>query len=102
MACGRPVIATKVGGNPELVHHGETGYLVAPFAPEEVASAGQILASDPYLRHRMGARARSDVEAVFSLSAMVERYENLYTDLLSGNRVPVHELSAQAAVSADG
>jgi glycosyltransferase involved in cell wall biosynthesis len=101
MACGRPVIATKVGGNPELVQHGETGYLVAPFAPEEVASAGQILASHPYLRHRMGARARSDAEAVFSLSAMVERYENLYTDLLSGNRVPVHELSAQAAVSAD-
>jgi glycosyltransferase involved in cell wall biosynthesis len=101
MACGRPVIATKVGGNPELVQHGESGYLVAPFAPEEVASAGQILASDPYLRHRMGARARSDAEALFSLSAMVERYENLYTDLLSGNRVPVRELSAQAAVSAD-
>jgi glycosyltransferase involved in cell wall biosynthesis len=86
MASGKPVIATKVGGNPELIQHGETGYLVAPFAPEEVASAGQMLSSNPYLRHRMGARARSDAQAVFSLSAMVERYEKLYTDLLSGNR----------------
>jgi L-malate glycosyltransferase len=100
MACGRPVIATKVGGNPELVHHGKTGYLVAPFAPEEVASAGQILASDPHLRRRMGAHARSEAEAAFSLPAMVERYENLYTDLLSGNRAAGRELSSQAAVSA--
>jgi L-malate glycosyltransferase len=99
MACGRPVIATKVGGNPELVQHGETGYLVAPFAPEEVASAGQILASNPHLRHRMGARARSDAEAIFSMPAMVERYEKLYTDLLNGTRVPVRALSPQAAVS---
>lgn len=99
MAFGKPVIATKVGGNPELVQHGETGYLVAPFAPEDVASVGQILACDPCLRHRMGARARSEAEAGFSLTAMVDRYEKLYTDLMSGAEAPVLELSQQTIVS---
>jgi glycosyltransferase involved in cell wall biosynthesis len=83
MASGKPVIATRVGGNPELVRHGDTGYLVAPFAPDEVASAAEALARDRDLRARMGLRARYVAETSFSMAAMVERYEQLYTALLT-------------------
>ena len=93
MASGKPVIATRVGGNPELVRHGDTGYLVAPFAPNEVASTAEVLARDPGLRARMGARARHVAETSFSMTAMVERYEELYTTLLTCKLKPAAESS---------
>jgi len=101
MACGKPVIATRVGGNPELVQHGDTGYLVAPFTPEEVASAGETLACDPQRRHQMGLSARSVAEVSYSMAAMVARYEELYIDLLNGDSTLAHEVSARSIASAD-
>jgi glycosyltransferase involved in cell wall biosynthesis len=58
MAAGRPVVATRVGALPEIVRHGETGFLVAPRAAGELADALERLAADPALREALGRRSR--------------------------------------------
>lgn len=78
MAAGIPAVATSVGGTPEVVRHAETGYLVPPGDPSSMAEAVLRLLSDPNLRRDMGRRARSRVEAGFSVARMVERYEDLF------------------------
>ena len=84
MASGLPVIATNVGGSAEIVRHGESGILVSPFAPEEVAHSARLLAKDLDLCARMGRRGRALAESKFSLRSMVEAHEHLYEMLLSG------------------
>lgn len=82
MACGLPVVATRVGGLPEAVVPEETGLLVPPRAPEALAAAlGRILA-DPELRSRMGRRGRQRALADFSWPLMVARHEELWSSLL--------------------
>ncbi|NJC74293.1 glycosyltransferase [Planosporangium thailandense] len=81
MAAGLPVVATTVGGVPELITDGETGLLVPPHAPTELAAAIARLAGDPALRARLGAAAREAATA-YSTPACVERHEALYRDLL--------------------
>jgi len=83
MAAGRPVVATRVGGNPELVIDGETGLLVPPRDPEALAEALLRLVRDPGLARRLGEGARRRVESQFTLAAMVGRLEGLYGDLLA-------------------
>ena len=83
MASGKPVIATAVGGNPELIRNGSTGYLVPPYAPEAIAAGARVLTNDPELRVRMGSNARRTVEQRFSTAAMVTASEELYTKLLA-------------------
>lgn len=78
MAAGLPVLATRVGGNPELVDEGVTGELVPPQQPDALADALLVLGHDPGRRRRMGAAARARVEQKFSLSGMLRRYERLY------------------------
>ena len=63
LATGRPVVATRVGGIPELVHDGEHGTLVAPERPSELTDAVLSLADDPERRRRMGAQGRAWIEA---------------------------------------
>jgi glycosyltransferase involved in cell wall biosynthesis len=77
MASGLPVIATAVGGVPELVADGDTGFLVRP--GDTAAFAGRLaqLARDPDLRRRMGDAARSRAVAL-SAGAMIERYSELF------------------------
>ena len=81
MACGLPVVATAVGGNPELVAHGRTGLLVPSDDVEAMAQALQTLA-DESLRRRFGVAAREAVEQRFSLQAMVAAYQGLYDQAL--------------------
>lgn len=57
MACGKPVIATRAGGIPELVRDGETGLLVARQDPQQLAAAVMRMASEPGLRRRLGRAA---------------------------------------------
>jgi len=83
MASGRPVVATRVGGNPELIVDGETGLLVPPKDAEALAQAVIRLLRDPALARRFGEAARRRVESEFSLSTMVGRMEQLYEDLLA-------------------
>jgi len=80
MASGRPVIATAVGGNPELVVDGETGLLVPPNDSPAMAAAIMKLLRDPELRRQMGWLGRQRVEEKFSLEVMVRNYANVYLE----------------------
>jgi glycosyltransferase involved in cell wall biosynthesis len=81
-AAGRAVVATAVNGTPEVVEHGETGFLVAPHDIPAMADAIVLLAQDAELRARMGAQARLGLEA-FSQDLMVDQQEQLYLSLVS-------------------
>jgi glycosyltransferase involved in cell wall biosynthesis len=67
MAAGRPLVATRVGGIPELVTDGVSGFLVPARAPEEIAQRVIQLLEDPALRARMGAAGRQVAEQKFDL-----------------------------------
>lgn len=82
MACGRPVVATRAGGNPEVVRDGETGYLVPSGDAAALAKSLSDLLRNPALRQRMGAEGRRVVEKKFSVTAMLQKIEGLYAGLL--------------------
>lgn len=86
MAASKPVIATDVGGNPEVVEGGTTGVLVKPENPDELARAIVALAENPTMRDAMGRAGRKRVMERFSMKAMVSKYEGLYDDLISETR----------------
>jgi glycosyltransferase involved in cell wall biosynthesis len=85
MAAGLPVIATAVGGVPDVVVDGVTGLLVAPRAPGELAAAIERLAADPALRARLGAAARAAAHG-YGVTACVERHEAVYLRWLGQGR----------------
>ena len=85
MACGLPVIATSVGGNPELVTPGKTGFLVAPGEPEKMAQVLLAYVSDPARMKLEGQVARAEIEARFSMDAMVNAYLAVYDQVLKTN-----------------
>ena len=82
MSCGVPVIASRVGGVPEVVVDGETG-LLAPVGDVAAMAAHVVrLLADAPLRARLGAAARQRAEVAFPLEATVSKYEALYRRLL--------------------
>jgi glycosyltransferase involved in cell wall biosynthesis len=82
MAAGRPVVATDVGGNPEVVVDGETGFLVPPGDGERMAAAIVKLLESPDMAEEMGAAGRRRVTEQYRVEIMVRRIENLYDSLL--------------------
>ena len=82
LGMGVPVVATAVGGVPELVIHERTGLLVPPEDPQAAAVAMARLADDPALATRLGEEGRRHVMAEFSLEAMLDKTERLYRALL--------------------
>jgi sugar transferase (PEP-CTERM/EpsH1 system associated) len=82
MASGLPVVATRVGGNAELMEEGLTGRLVPRADPEAMATEILRYFDDPALARRHGGAGRSLVEQRFSLELMVRRYDELYTAVL--------------------
>ncbi len=82
MASGLPIVATNVGGNPEVVAHEKTGLLVPPGSPFELARAILTLIYDPNGALRMGRRGRERVEAEFDMRQVAARYESLYRELV--------------------
>ena len=82
MATGLPVIATRVGGNVELVHEGTTGFLIPAADPEAMAQALLPYVLDPDLRHKHGQAARAIINRQFSMSAMVQGYLAVYDRIL--------------------
>lgn len=78
MAASKPVVATRVGGNLEIIKDGETGYLVPPKNSREIANAIMLLLRDRDLSGRIGSEARNKVENYFSLNKMVSEYETFY------------------------
>jgi glycosyltransferase involved in cell wall biosynthesis len=82
MAMGKPVIATRAGGNPELIEHNVTGLLIER-NPESLATALIEILSDTDKLQKMGAAAYKRARERFSASVMVDNIERLYTEILS-------------------
>ena len=83
-ACAVPVVATAVGGNPDLVEPGVTGWLVPAGDATALANALLDLARSPAQRDAMRAEARRRVENTHSLAAMTAAYAQLYRELADG------------------
>jgi len=84
MAAGRPIIATRVGGVPEIVEDGATGILVAPGDSHAFAEAILKLSRDEKLREEMGRKGREKAEREFNMKIVALKYERLYEKLLLG------------------
>jgi len=82
MACGLPVVAIAVGGTPEIVVHGSTGFLVSPQDPKEMARAILTLIRDPHLRLRMGMAGYQRIHTQFTIEQNIMQLENIYQSLL--------------------
>jgi glycosyltransferase involved in cell wall biosynthesis len=82
MAQRKPVVATPVGGTPELVAEGETGLLVPPRDPEALARAIRELVDDPERARRLGEAGGRRVAERFGVEAMTRRVLELYDDAL--------------------
>ena len=78
MAAGLPVVATRVGGIPDVIADGRDGWLVGPRDPGAIAKAVIRLLDDPALRAAMGLAARRRVAESFSVAAVVPRIESLW------------------------
>jgi glycosyltransferase involved in cell wall biosynthesis len=82
MAAGRPIVATNVGGNPELIRDAENGLLVPAADPEALAGAAVRLIKDRSLAAKLGAASRKTAHEAFSTEAMVRRHEQVYERVL--------------------
>lgn len=83
MAAWKPVVATNVGGVPELVEDGVSGYIVPPRDPEALAAAMlKMMSLSEDERKAMGQAGRAHIEANYSLDRVVDQWERLYRDLL--------------------
>lgn len=78
MAAGKPIVAPRVGGIPEIVTHGREGFLADRRETAEFVRYGIQLLSDRALRDALGQNAKRTVVADFSAAAMAEKYAALY------------------------
>jgi glycosyltransferase involved in cell wall biosynthesis len=85
LAAGRPVVATRVGGVPDVVRDGEDGFLVDPGAVDDLAARLAQLAADPELRERMGVAGRSRVLSRYAVERLVDEVDLLYRSLLESD-----------------
>jgi sugar transferase (PEP-CTERM/EpsH1 system associated) len=93
MAAGVPVVATAVGGVPELVVDGETGLLAPRGDDQKLSECLLRLATDGQLRDRIRRDARLRIESNFSEDRMVQSYHQLYEEMLSARRSTSRERS---------
>lgn len=82
MACEVPVVASRVGGLPEVVADGETGYLFEMGNPQEMAERILKLCGDPQRRREMGQAARERAITLFPQDKIVGEYEALYKEIV--------------------
>jgi len=82
MSCGVPVIGTRVGGLPEVVIDGQTGFLLPVGEIRAMADAARALLSDPEKHGRFAAAARIRAETEFDGEKIISQYESLYENLL--------------------
>jgi len=87
MMAGRPVVATAVGGIPEIVRSGETGLLVPPGDPAALAAAIRTMLEHPEWAAELGAQGRRRAEAELTLEAMAAKHHALYQLLVARRRV---------------
>lgn len=84
MACGCAVVASRVGGNPELISHQETGLLFRPGDPDDLAECLRLLVDDEGARKRLAEAATRSVQERYSLEAAARRMGEIYSALLVG------------------
>ena len=83
MACGCPVIATRIGGVPEIVKNGYNGFLVNPYDIEDLSEKIELLANHDEIRQKMALNARKFVERNYSWSAIALKVNKLYHKVLN-------------------
>ena len=102
MGCGKPVVASAIGGLNELVDDRVTGLLVRPEDPADLARALDDLSADPALRQKLGDQGRAKAQR-FTVHATADAYERLFTDLIAKHPIahsePVVAVSDQKAGS---
>ncbi len=84
MRASRPVVATRVGGIPDLVEDGITGYLVAPYHADQLADRIEKISNDPDLAYGMGLAGRKKLECEFSRERAIKAHIELYEELRDG------------------
>ena len=82
MACGLPIIATRVGGVPELIHNGYNGYLIQAGEAAELAEALEKLARQPSVQKLFGQR-NNKMAGFYSIHTYISRVTNVYSELLA-------------------
>jgi glycosyltransferase involved in cell wall biosynthesis len=87
MACARPAVCSAVGGIPEVIKDGETGYLVPPKDPQALAAGLVKLLGDPQTARRMGRAARARVETDFDLNRSIAAAQQAIEDVVCGQPV---------------
>jgi glycosyltransferase involved in cell wall biosynthesis len=94
MAAARPIVATRVGAMPEMIHDGEHGLLVPTDDPAALAEAIARLLTDPQHALRLGCAARQRARKQYSRTAMVRRFEEFYTRLVFQPERAAHAAAA--------
>jgi glycosyltransferase involved in cell wall biosynthesis len=84
LACGTPTVAFNIGGMPDLIDHGDTGYLAQPFYPQDLAQGIEWVLSDAARHHKLRIAARAKAEREFNIPRVVGKYLALYKELLQG------------------
>ena len=83
MASGIPAIVTAVGGNPEVITHNTTGWVIPSDSTKDLIEAINQAYRSPEKRTRMADVARNDFETRFSFIEMIKNYRSLYVNLLT-------------------
>jgi glycosyltransferase involved in cell wall biosynthesis len=84
LSSGLPVIATSVGGIPEIIQDGVNGFLVPPKDPESIANGILKLANDPKLMKRLGEAARKTILDRYTAEKVVSQYGEIYNKVVQG------------------
>jgi len=90
MACGVPVVATKIAGTPEAVKDGETGFLIPPRNPKLIAKKTAVILKDQDLRAKMGKNARKKIEEEFSWEKVIPQLVKTLKEGASTKRILKH------------
>jgi len=85
-ACGTPVIASRVGGVPDLIENGKTGIIVSPKSAIELKQALLQMIDNPSLKLEMGKRARERMEKEFTWDEICKKLEGFYFEIIEGFR----------------
>lgn len=96
-ACGNPVVASNVGGLPEVVEHGVTGFIVPPRDPRRIADAIEKLILDGSLRACMGSAGRQRVKRLFNWEDSVSQMIEIYDSTLHRQVAPQSNMTRQAS-----
>jgi glycosyltransferase involved in cell wall biosynthesis len=83
MFMSKPVIATNVGGTPEVIQDGQTGLLIPPSDPHQMAQSIITLIEKPVLRQKYATTGHDLAISHFTVEIMTKRYENIFIKLLS-------------------